>query len=72
MIRATQSSTDYKKRMEPKAMLEALKLCYRKHHLGDESIGWNELSTIMYDTLCREMGDEGFVNWLEEVKDERE
>lgn len=45
-------------------MLEALKLAYRKHCLGDDSIGWEELEKTLQNTLCNIMGDEEFINWL--------
>ena len=44
--------------------IEALKLAYRKHHLGDESIGWDELSECLLDALCNELGDDGYQEWL--------
>ena len=46
------------------SLLDAVKLAYRKHHLGDESIGWDELSGCLLDALCNEMGDNGFQEWL--------
>lgn len=49
-------------------MLLALQMAYRKHHLGDDSIGWDELSEKLLDTLCNVMGAAEFVAWLEEVK----
>lgn len=45
-------------------LVETLKLCYRKHHLGDESIGWEELSDRMQTALCNVMGDDEFCEWL--------
>ena len=39
------------------------------HHLNDDSIGWDELSDIMLDALCNEMGDVGFQEWLRQVKE---
>lgn len=49
-------------------LLEAVKLAYRKHHLGDDSIGWEELSEKLGDVLCEVMGDAAFVEWMKEVK----
>lgn len=46
-------------------LLEAVKLAYRKHHLGDDSIGWDELSEKLQDVLCEAMGDEAFQAWIE-------
>lgn len=50
--------------------LEACKLAYRKHHLGDESIGWEELSNCLFLALCNEMGDEGYQDWLKNAVEE--
>ena len=47
-------------------ILEALKLAYRKHHIMDDSIGWEELSEKLRDALCEAMGDEEYQQWLEE------
>lgn len=44
-------------------VLEALKLAYRKHHLGDDSIGWSELSDTMLNALCEAMGDREYLAW---------
>ena len=44
--------------------IDALKFAYRKHHLGDELIGWDELSDCLLDALCNELGDDGFQEWL--------
>jgi hypothetical protein len=41
----------------------ALRMAYRKHHLGDESIGWNELSDALKNVLCEFMGDREFQRW---------
>lgn len=48
-------------------MLEALQMAYRKHHMGDPSIGWEELSDKLLNTLCEVMGDEAFVAWSNEI-----
>ncbi len=52
-------------------LLEAVKLAYRKHHIGDDSVGWEELSGKLCDALCNTMGDTGFQKWLDEVKDKK-
>ena len=49
-------------------LLEACKVAYRKHRLNDDSIGWDELSDILLNALCNEMGDVGFQEWLRQVK----
>lgn len=48
-------------------MLDALKFAYRKHHLDDESIGWDELSDVLLDALCEAIGDRAFQAWIDEV-----
>ena len=45
-------------------LLYTVKAAYRKHHLDDPSIGWEELSTMLLTTLCENMGDKGFQEWL--------
>jgi len=47
-------------------LLEAVKVSYKKHCLGLESIGWDELSKVLLDTLCEVMGDVGYQQWLNE------
>ena len=48
-------------------MLDALQMAYRKHHLDDPSIGWDELSDRLGDVLSNVMSPETFVQWLQEV-----
>ena len=48
-------------------LLYACKMAYRKHHLGDESIGWQELSEILHEALCNHLGDEGYQTWIYRV-----
>lgn len=48
-------------------MLDVLKLAYRKHHLEDDSIGWEELSDKLSDALSNAMGPTGFVEWMQEL-----
>lgn len=45
--------------------IQAMQMAYRKHHLEDESIGWNELSNTLLDTLSNTMGVEELVKWQE-------
>ena len=49
---------------EISVLIYTVKLAYRKHHLGDSSIGWGELSDILCDTLCESMGDNEFQEWV--------
>lgn len=46
-------------------MAVALKLAYRKHHMGDQRVSWTELSDAMCDALAEYMGDDAFVEWAE-------
>ena len=43
-----------------------LRMAYRKHHLGDESIGWEELSDALMHVLCEAMGDKEFQAWTKD------
>ncbi|HBJ74661.1 MAG TPA: hypothetical protein DDY86_03890 [Syntrophaceae bacterium] len=48
-------------------LLEATKAAYRKHHIGDDSLGWQELSDILFYALTETMGDGEFSKWLSEL-----
>lgn len=48
-------------------VLETLKRCYRKHHLNDDSIGWDQLADEMCNTLSEAMGDREFQQWVAEL-----
>jgi len=52
---------------ERNLLLEVVGLAYRKHHLMDDSIAWEELSDQLHDVLCNVMGDELYQKWLKEV-----
>lgn len=52
----------------PSNILDAIKLVYRKHHLGDETIGWDELSSILHNAICNEIGDDAFNAWIKTLK----
>jgi len=45
-------------------LLSACQMAYRKHHLNDETIGWDELGDCLLDALCNSMGDDGYQKWL--------
>lgn len=47
-------------------LLAVAKLAYRKHHLDDQNVGWDELSDRLCDALCNVMGDARFQAWLQE------
>jgi len=53
---------------ENERLLNAVKLAYRKHHLDDRSVGWEELSDALFNTLCDAMGDIGFDEWLKKQR----
>lgn len=46
----------------------ALKMAYRWCHLGDDQASQNEISEVLKDALCIQLGDEGFIDWLESVQ----
>jgi hypothetical protein len=49
-------------------LLEAVKLAYRKHHIGDDRIGWDELSEVLLCAICNTIGDEEYNKWIREVR----
>lgn len=49
-----------------------LKMAYRKHVLGDEDIGWNQLGDRLCDALCNAIGNKGFRAWLTEQRASRD
>ena len=51
-------------------LIEAIKMAYRKHHLGHESIGEEELGNILLDALCNAIGSNEFHFWIMEVEKE--
>lgn len=53
-------------------LLEAVKLAYRKHYLGDDIIGWGELSEKLMNALCEAMDDEAFQAWIEPYGESQE
>lgn len=46
-------------------LLPVLQQVYRKHVLGDDGIGWQEVSDALHTALTEAMGDHGFQAWLE-------
>ncbi len=57
-------------KVERGKLLDAAQLAYRKHHLGDENVGWDELGNELQAALCEAMGDKGFQAWLKEQANE--
>jgi hypothetical protein len=49
-------------------LLDAAQMAYRKHHLNDDSIGWDELSDILLSAICDTMTDEGYQIWLKSLR----
>ncbi len=47
--------------------VRSLKLAYRKHVVGDDSIGWDELSGELGNALAQIMGDDEFCEWTTEL-----
>lgn len=45
--------------------LSALRMAYRKHHMGDEEIGWEELSEHLQNTICNIVGDDQFQAFID-------
>jgi hypothetical protein len=50
------------------ALLDAVKMAYRKHAEDDPDIGWSELSEKLGEALSQAMGAEMFSKWLDEIK----
>jgi len=42
-------------------LLDAVKSAYKKHHMGGDSIGWDELSEMLENALCNVMGEDEFL-----------
>jgi len=59
------AAKNYKDKTE---LLHACKLAYRKYHLGDDSIGSDELGYILYDAICNAIGEREYLLWMEKVK----
>ena len=49
-------------------LIHCIQLSYRKHWMGDESIGWSELGDTMANTMADVMGDEAFCKWIEQTR----
>jgi len=49
-------------------VMRALMAAYRKHAMGDDSIGWNELSGKIFTALQESMGEDGFSMWRDSVR----
>ena len=52
--------------------LDACKLAYRKHVLNDDSIGWDELGNCLLAAICNEIGDDGYLKWLQQIRYEKD
>ena len=49
-------------------LLYAVKMAYRKHVMDDDSVGWGELDDILKEALCNKLGDDGYMDWLDQIK----
>lgn len=49
--------------------LEALKVVYQKHVVGDQNIGWDELGDMLCNVLSNEMGEGAFCRWADALKE---
>ena len=47
--------------------VRTLKKCHRKHCLNDDSIGWDELTDEINNTLSEIMGNEEYCKYLERM-----
>jgi len=45
-------------------LFRACQMAYRKHHCGDDSIGWDELSKELYNAITNSVGDSKFIQWV--------
>lgn len=45
--------------------IETLKAVYIKHNRQDESIGWEELETMVSDTLADILGEENYIKFIQ-------
>ena len=66
-ISTSKTARELELEWEKDCLLNACQAAYRKHHVSDESIGWDELSSILLDALCNAMGDNGFQKWIDAV-----
>lgn len=51
------------------SLLNACKFAYRKHWMGDDTIGWNELGDVLHEAICNAIGDDGFLQWLDKLRE---
>lgn len=45
-------------------LLHAVLCAYAKHVAGNEDIGWEELSDILYSAIVNSISDDEFCKWL--------
>ncbi len=48
-------------------LLHAVLYAYAKHHADCVGIGWDELSDILRNAICEEIGDYNFYTWAEKL-----
>ncbi len=51
-----------------KMLLEAVQMAYQKHHMGDDKIGWSELSTKLQNVLANIMGHKDYQIWIHKMR----
>ncbi len=62
-------SPSYDKLNENKHRLLHAVLCvYAKHHLNRNEIGWNQLSDILCNAICEEIGDNDYCKWMDMMR----
>ena len=49
-------------------LLKTVQLVYRKHCMGYDGIGWDELGGVLLDALCNTMSSEGYEKWKQALK----
>lgn len=61
------SGLSEKLKFDKQELENAVKCAYRKHWLNDDSIGWDELGSILHSKLCNSMGDQQFIEWASAI-----
>ncbi len=51
-------------------LLHAVLCAYAKHHLNRDEIGWTQLSDILCNAICEEIGDVEYCGWMDMMRSE--
>ncbi len=51
-------------------LLHAVLCAYAKHHLNKDEIGWQQLSSILCNAICEEIGDNEYCKWMDTMRSE--